>query len=139
MCSFKEVGMVNYGILTLRLGLGAMFFAHGLQLAFGRLGGPGVEGFSKMLSSLGFAPALFWGYLAAYTTLVAGLFLILGIFTRLAAASLFIFIIVAALKVHWAKGFFIQAGGFEYNFIIACVCIALMILGGGSFSLTKKF
>ncbi len=131
--------MLDWGILILRLGLGIMFFAHGLQLAFGRFGGPGVSGFAKMLSGLAFPAPLFWAFLAAYTTLIGGLFLILGIFTRLAAASLLIFILVAAFKVHLAKGFFMQSGGFEYNFIIACVCVTLIILGPGGFSLIKKF
>jgi putative oxidoreductase len=131
--------MIDLGILVLRVGLGVMFFAHGLQFAFAKLGGPGVEGFSKMLSGLGFTPATFWAYLAAYTTLLGGACLILGVFTRASAFALFFFITLAAVKVHLAKGFFLQAGGFEYNFVIACGCIALILFGGGAFSITRKF
>ena len=130
---------MNIAILVLRLCLGAVFVAHGLQAAFGLFGGPGVEGFSKMLSGMGFAPALFWAYVGAYTELVGGLFLVFGIFTRIAALFILIFMAVAVLKVHLSHGFFIQTGGYEYNFVIICVCIALIILGGGKFSITKKF
>jgi putative oxidoreductase len=92
-----------------------------------------------MLSGLGFKPAVLWAYIAAYTELIGGAFLVFGIFTRVAAFFILIFITVAALKVHVAKGFFLQAGGFEYNFVIACICIALMLSGGGKFSIINKF
>jgi len=131
--------MLNLGILILPLGLGIMFFAHGIQHAFGKLGGSGLEGFSKMLSGLGFSPAILWAYLAAYTAFIGGLCLIAGLFTRAASLALLIFIIVAAVKVHLAKKFFIMSGGFEYNFVIACGCLALIFLGAGKFSILDKF
>lgn len=139
MCSLRRWLMIDLAVFILRAGLGIMFFAHGLQMALGKLGGPGVEGFAKMLTGLGFNPALSWAYLAGYVTLIGGLFLILGISTRLASVFLLIFIVVAAAKVHLAKGFFLSNGGFEYNFIIACALLALLILGGGKFSLYNKF
>jgi len=131
--------MIDFAILVLRVSLAAVFIAHGLQAAFGLLGGPGINGFANMLTGLGFKQGLLWAYIGAYTELVAGLFLLLGIFTRLASLLILIFMVVAVLKVHWAKGFFIQAGGFEYNFVIICVCIALIFLGTGKFGLTNKF
>lgn len=131
--------MVDIGILILRLGLGIMFVAHGLQLAWGKLSGPGVVEFSKMLANLGFNPPLIWAYLAGYTTLVGGVFLILGIFTRGSSFFLLIFILVAAVKVHLSKGFFITNGGYEYNFVIAACCLALIVMGGGKYSLLNKF
>jgi putative oxidoreductase len=131
--------MTDLAILILRLGLGIMFFAHGLQMALGKFGGPGVQGFAKMLSSMGFTPAILWSYIACYTVLIGGAFLVFGIMTRVSALLLLIFIAVAGIKVHLAKGFFLQSGGYEYTFVIACVCLALIILGGGKFSLTKNF
>lgn len=129
--------MLDWGILVLRLGIGIMFVAHGLQMAFGLFGGPGVKGFSGMLSSLGFFPAIFWSYLASYTVLVGGFLLILGVQTRLAAALLLIFILTAAIKVHLSKGFFLSNGGFEYTFVIAATCLALILLGSGKFSIFR--
>ena len=127
--------MLNWGILVLRLGLGIMFMAHGLQMAFGLFGGPGVKGFAGMLSGLGFVPAIFWSCVASYTVLVGGLFLITGILTRPAAALLLIFIVTAGLKVHLSKGFFLSNGGFEYTFVIAAGCLALILLGPGKFAI----
>jgi len=129
---------MNWALLILRLCLGAIFIGHGLQKAFGLFGGPGVTGFSEMLSGLGFKPALFWAYIAAYTELIGGLLLLVGIFTRGAAAFILILIIVATLKVHLTKGFFLQGGGFEYNLLIMGACLLLIILGAGKFSLFNK-
>lgn len=131
--------MIDLGLLVLRLGLGIMFFAHGLQMGLGKLGGPGVEGFSRMLAGMGFTPAIFWSSLAGYTALIGGLCLILGVLPRSASLALLIFISVAAVKVHLAKGFFLQNGGYEYNFVIACGCIALILLGAGKISIFNKF
>ncbi len=126
--------MLDWGILVLRLGIGIMFVAHGLQMAFGLFGGPGIKGFSGMLSGLGFVPAKFWAIVASYTVLVGGLLLIAGIQTRPAATLLLIFIVTAAVKEHLSKGFFLSNGGFEYTFVIAAACLALILLGSGKFS-----
>jgi putative oxidoreductase len=130
--------MTNFVILILRLCLAVVFIGHGLQVAFGLFGGPGIAGFSKMLAGLDFKFPLAWAYIAAYTQLTAGLFLILGFLTRFAAFSLLIFMLVAAVKVHLANGFFLQSGGFEYNFVLICICIVLMLAGSGKFSITPK-
>jgi putative oxidoreductase len=129
--------MVDMAILVLRLALGFMFAAHGLQKAFGLFGGPGIGGFSEMLSGLGFKPSLIWAYVAAYAELVGGLLLVFGFLTRGAACVLLILIVVAALKVHLSKGFFLAQGGFEYTFIISSVCVVLILLGPGKFTLFK--
>ena len=129
--------MVDWAILVLRLGIGIMFTAHGLQMAFGLFGGPGVKGFSGMLSGLGFVPAIFWSYVGSYTTLLGGLLLIAGIQTRPVAILLLIFIVTAGLKVHLGKGFFLSKGGYEYTFVIAAACLALVLLGPGKFSIFK--
>jgi len=130
--------MIDLGILVLRLALGIMFVAHGLQMAFGLFGGSGVKGFSQMLSGLGFAPAILWAYVASYTVLLGGLFVIAGVQTRLAAALLLIFILTAGVSVHLRKGFFLSNGGFEYTFIIAAICLALILLGPGKFNIFNK-
>ncbi len=130
--------MLDLGILVLRLALGIMFVAHGLQMAFGLFGGSGVKGFSQMLSGLGFAPAILWAYVASYTVLLGGLLVIAGVQTRLAAALLLIFILTAGVSVHLHKGFFLSNGGFEYTFIIAAICLALILLGPGKFNIFNK-
>ncbi|MEW5758669.1 MAG: DoxX family protein [Candidatus Omnitrophota bacterium] len=130
--------MVDLAILILRFGIGVMFFMHGLQLAFGKFGGSGISNFAKFLSTLGFVPALAWSYIAAYTTLIGGIFLLLGICVRFSSFALLIFTLVALIKVHLSKGFFLP-GGFEYTFVIASGCLTLILLGSGKLSLLNKF
>lgn len=127
---------MDWASLVLRLGLGTMFMAHGLQKAFGLFKGPGIQGFAQMLVSLGFAPVTFWAYVAGYTELLGGLFLIIGLCTRGSAFLLLIFMIVATLKVHLSKGFFLANGGFEYNWVIVSALVAMILLGPGKFALT---
>jgi putative oxidoreductase len=132
-----EVEMADIGLLILRLSIGIMFMGHGMQKLFGFFGGPGINGFAKFLTSLGFAPPVFWAYVSGCTELVGGLFLVLGLFTRGAAGWLCAFILIAFVKVHLKNGFFLQNGGVEYTFIIASVCIALALMGGGKYSVIK--
>ena len=129
---------MNLAILVLRLALGSIFLGHGAQKAIGAFSGPGIKGFTVMLASLGFVPAGFWAYLAAYTELIGGLCLILGVLTRPAAALILMLIAVATYKVHLSKGFFLANGGFEYNILIMAACISVIILGAGKFSLAPK-
>ena len=129
---------MDWASLVLRLGLGAMFTAHGLQMALGMFKGPGVAGFSKMLPNLLGLPAIFWSYLACYTCLIGGICLIIGLFTRIAVIPLVIFMLTAVALVHWKHGFFLMNGGWEYNFLIICGLIALFILGAGRFSILKN-
>jgi len=130
--------MINWAVLILRLALGTIFILHGAQKAFGMFAGPGIEGFSKMLSGLGFQPAIFWAYLAAYTEFFGGLLIVLGIFTRFASAAILILLIAAALTVHLKNGFFLQNGGIEYIFVLAGISIALILIGPGKFSIFGK-
>ena len=130
--------MKEWATIPLRLGLGIMFMAHGLQKAFGLFGGPGIEGVTKMVESLGFSPPVLWAYLLAYAELLGGLFVVIGLCTRISSAVLLIVMMVAAVKVHLANGFFLQAGGFEYLFVIMAICVSLIVNGGGKLCITKK-
>lgn len=130
--------MRDAGILILRVCMAVVFIGHGLQAVFGAFGGPGIDGFAHALSGLGFKPALMWAYIGGLTELIGGICLLLGLITRIAAFFIFVFITVAAVKVHVAKGFFLQSGGIEYTFVIACVCAAIMLLGPGKFGIMKK-
>lgn len=130
--------MKDWASLPLRISLGIIFVAHGLQKVFGAFGGPGIEGFSQMLSGLGFQPALVWAYVAALVELLGGLCLIAGFLTRISALLIFVLISVATFKVHLANGLFMSKGGIEYNLVILSACIALLILGPGKLSVNKK-
>ncbi|HZN30731.1 MAG TPA: DoxX family protein [Xanthobacteraceae bacterium] len=76
------------------------------------------------------------GTLVGCTELVGGILLVLGLFTRFAAAAVLIFMIVA-VKFTSAKGFFWSAGGYEYPLLIGLCALFFLIRGGGQCSLDR--
>jgi putative oxidoreductase len=131
--------MLDIALLILRIGVGAIFFGHGMQKVFGAWGGPGIKGFSQMLSSLGFAPALFWAYVTGFSELIGGILILAGLLTRGAAGLLLVLMAVATVKVHLPKGYFLDKGGFEYNLLIICSLAVLVLLRAGAYCLGRFF
>src|SRR2546422_11343701 len=98
--------MFDLGILALRLVLGAVFLGHGAQKAFGAFGGPGFDGATGFVGSLGFRPARFWAALAVGGELGAGVLVLLGLLTPLAGVLVLATMARAVAKVHGPKGLF---------------------------------
>jgi len=129
----------SIALLILRIALGIIFIAHGSQKSFGAFGGPGIKGFSGMVQGLGLNPPVLWAWAAALSEFFGGLLLLAGVLPRIGAFLIACVMVVAIARVHWAKGFFIMQGGFEYPFLILMVCIALMITGAGEYSFFDRF
>jgi putative oxidoreductase len=87
-------------------------------------------------------PAVF-AILAIAAEFAGPIGLALGLLTRVAAFGIGIEMIVAAFLNHVKNGFFMNwAGnqhgeGFEYHILVVGVCIALMIAGGGRWSVDR--
>jgi putative oxidoreductase len=133
----------SWSLLIVRLFLGVIFFAHGAQKLFGWFGGPGLKGtIGYFRSSLHVPPAL--TVLAALTECFGGVAVFAGVLTRLAALGLIVVMLIAIAKVHWPHGFFLnfslQPGkghGFEYNFALIGMALALLVGGGGALSIDR--
>jgi putative oxidoreductase len=123
-------------LLFMRLPVGAVFFAHGAQKAFGWFGGPGFQNVVEMMSKT-YPPIV--AYLVSFGEVAAGLGLIFGFLTRIAAAGMFIEMLGAVTLVHWKAGFFSQNKGFEFPLTLCLVSLAILLLGPGAFSLDAKF
>jgi len=117
----------SWGPLFLRLTVGAVFIAHGAQKLFGAFGGPGLKGFAGMMGHMGLKPAMAWAILVAVVEFAGGIFLVLGIMTRLSALLIGGVMVVAILGVHLNAGFF----GFEFPLVLLGACISLLLTGGG--------
>ncbi len=102
----------EYAEPILRIALGAILIPHGMQKLFGAFGGMGFAGNAALFDRIGFTPGIFWGTLVGCTELIGGILLILGLFTRFAAAAVVIFMIMG-VKFTSAKGFFWTQGGSE--------------------------
>jgi putative oxidoreductase len=124
----------DIGILILRLGLGLTLAAHGLQKFHS-----GLDGTAEMLESIGFRPGVLNAWLAAVGETTAGLLLAAGFLTPLAAAGFVSLMVVAGWTVHRSGGFFVTAGGWEYNFILAVGAVGVATLGAGRISLDWAF
>jgi putative oxidoreductase len=120
----------SIALLLLRVVLGVVFIAHGLQkLTQGGIAGT-AEGFGQMgvpLPEIA-APAII------ALEIGGGALLILGLASRILGALLAIDMIVAWGLVHAGSGFFAQDGGFEYVLVLAVVGAALAIAGPGRFA-----
>ena len=126
----------SYAEPILRIGLGAILIPHGMQKLFGSFGGMGLTGNAALFDRIGYTPGMFWGTLVGCTELVGGILLVVGLFTRFAAAAVLIFMIVA-VQFTSAKGFFWSAGGYEYPLLIGICALFFLIRGGGPCSLDR--
>jgi uncharacterized membrane protein YphA (DoxX/SURF4 family) len=75
----------------------------------------------------------FWAQLAvAWGELMCGIFLIAGMFTRLAALLMIVVQLGAIWTLTWDRGFtFASGGGYEYNLALLAMCIVLLLTGSG--------
>src|SRR3954468_15491918 len=72
-----------------RLMAGGSLAYHGYQILFGN-----IEGAARFFESVGFEQGLLWAYVVGVLELVCGLCLALGLFTRVAAGPILVFLIV---------------------------------------------
>jgi putative oxidoreductase len=113
--------------LLLRLALAVVFIYHGLpkvQVANGTTWMPPEAAMAPVMQAL-----VAWG------EFIGGVALMLGLFTRVAAAGIIVIMIGAIVTVHGSKGFGLAQGGYEYNFVLICVAAALVCIGAGVISL----
>ncbi|MDX2287644.1 MAG: DoxX family protein [Hyphomicrobiaceae bacterium] len=122
-----------------RVATGLMLVPHGAQKLFGVFGGYGLTGTAQFFEqSLGLYPGLLFAGLAGATEFFGGLFLALGLLTRLSAVAVVALMAYAAFAVHLGNGFFWTSGGFEYPLLWGLVALALVIRGGGVWSIDRR-
>ena len=133
-------GTQDLGLLLLRAAVGATLIAHGLAKAFGLWGGQGLDGFKNSLEDMGYQHAGLLTYLAAGTQISAGMLLVLGLFTPLAAAAALAYLInglvtsVAAQYDAGYIGFFLPDGN-EYQILLIVAVASIILVGPGRYGL----
>lgn len=124
----------DFGLLVIRVGLGAMFIYHGYpKLMGGKEMWTGLGSSTKYVG-ITFLPMM-WGLLAALTEVVGGLLIILGLAFRPACLLLLINMIVAA-ATHFGKGDGLD--GAAHAIEDAVVFAGLFFIGPGRCSVDKK-
>ncbi|MGQ0839761.1 DoxX family protein [Actinokineospora sp.] len=125
----------DLGLLVLRVTLGALFLAHGLQKVFGLMQGPGIDGFAQVLGSLGYEQTTLLSWVTGITELAGGALLILGLFTPAAAAA----VLGVMANVIWVKvDTAAFAGAVELETSYAAAAFALLFTGAGRISLDRN-
>jgi len=129
--------------LILRVTLGIVILAHGVQKLFGWFGGYGFQGTMGYFTEHVGLPWII-GLLVIVLETAGAIALILGFATRLIAVSMSILAIGIALSVHVQNGFFMNWGntqpgeGYEFFLLWLAMSVSLIFSGAGMFSVDRK-
>jgi putative oxidoreductase len=132
----------DFTSMILRIFLGVVFFPHGMQKLLGWFGGDGFSNTYGFFTGAMGIPGVF-AVLAILAEGLGALGLLSGLLTRVAALGITVNMIMAVYMVHFKNGFFMnwmgkQAGeGYEYHLLAIAIGIALIIRGGGKWSLDR--
>jgi len=125
---------MDTALLFVRIVIGLAMLGHGTQKLFGWFGGYGIAGTGGFFEGLGFKPGKLFAAAAGLSEAGGGLLVALGLGGALGPAAIVMVMLVAALTVHVAKGFF-APNGFELNALYIAASVGLAYTGGGAFSL----
>lgn len=104
--------------IILRVGLGSVFLIHGWP----KLKSP--RNFAGFLSTLNIKPAMFWALVVAVVEFFGGIALIIGFLVPVAAFLIAVNMLVAIIKVR--RKF---VGGWEFDFVLLVMAVALILFG----------
>ncbi|HXH34298.1 MAG TPA: DoxX family protein [Plantibacter sp.] len=126
---------LNTGLLLLRLVLGVILIAHGLQKVLV----DGIPGVAAGFGGMGIPAPEAAAIVVVAVELLGGALLIIGLGTRVVAVLSAINMVVALLLVHLSAGFFAADGGYEFVLLLAVVSLALALTGPGRISVDTLF
>ena len=129
-----SMSSVNMALLILRVTVGAVFLAHGINHIYG---GGKIAGTARWFESLGMKPGILHAWMASLVEVAAGAALVLGLFTPIAAAGVVGVMLVAFITNHMKNGFFIfrPGEGYEYVMTLTLVAVAIGTIGPGQWSI----
>lgn len=133
---FPELGdLVDWGLLALRVAVGAIFIVHGWpKLTQARMMGTGMAQMSSM------SPTVMtgWMFVQGVVEVGGGVLLIAGLWTQVVAAAFAVIMLGAiGLKNSMMKTGFMaqQSTGWEFDFILFFASLLLLLAGPGSIAI----
>lgn len=127
---------MDSALLLLRLTIGSTFFGHGGQKLFGWFGGKGVKKSISWFEDMGmkFAPLIVIA--SGFLEIASGILFAIGFLTPLASLTIAA-VMLGAIIVSTGKQGYLGQDGSEYNVLIIAVCIAVLIMGPGHYSIDR--
>jgi putative oxidoreductase len=126
---------LDFGLLVLRLAIGAFFVAHGTDKLIGWFNdGMGMEATRQLLTGFGFTEPGALAWVVALSETVGGVLVILGLFFPAGTAALLgVMANVIAVKGDWN----LFLGDVELEMTYAAAAFALLFTGPGRFALDR--
>lgn len=124
----------DLGLLVLRLSTGGLMLFHGVSKLIN-----GVGPIGEMVAALGLPSFIAYGSLLV--ELVASLIMVLGLWTRVAAAAMVFNMFIAILMAHMSVIFSLTPEGgwaIELPMLYLLPALALIFTGGGRYALTRN-
>ncbi len=72
----------------------------------------------------------------ALAELIGGIFLVIGVLTRVAASIFAVILLGAIFHIRWENGFFISQGGWEWDLIMLAAVLTIIVAGPGRISIS---
>lgn len=110
--------------LFLRIGLGVIFLYHGIGKVFGEGTGLGSSWNPSGMPAVA-QVMVSWG------EFLCGAAVLLGFLTEIASLGIIIIMLGAIILVHGKNGFNMMNHGFEYNYALIMMALALIAAGPG--------
>lgn len=124
----------------LRVVVGLALVPHGLRNTFNFFPMSGqplrsIRAMADYMDAQGYRPGMLWAPVISATQLIGGPLLALGLFTRLVAVPIVLFLLVSNIE-RWRVGkYFWNQLGLEYTLMWTVAAFYFLVHGGGPYSL----
>ncbi len=117
--------ITHWGI---RASIGAIFIVHSIKKF--------DPSWQEWLINIGIPPEM--QLPIALAEFLGGIFLIVGIFTRISGAIFSIILLGAIFHIRWENGFFVSQGGWEWDLIMLAAVLSIIVVGPGRLSIISR-
>ena len=130
--------MKDFGATILRVIVGVTYGMHGyLGLVVFT-----PSGAADSMRAAGLPAPVLMAWVIIVVHSLGGIMLVMGLWTRMAAAANAVVILGAILKIHLPQGFFTkvmggQPAGYEFPLLLLGASVALILTGGGALAITR--
>jgi putative oxidoreductase len=138
--AFRQ-GSLDIALLAVRLALAWIFIYYGAGKLFGWFHGGGLNATATFFATTAHLhPGKLFAVVSGITEFAGGIALAVGLLGRLAALGLFFDMVIAMITVTFHNGLVGNVSGVGYglNVALAALCVVVILLGTGRFSLGAR-